>query len=364
MTLGVTFGCYCPLHRGHLDLIYAAKKQCERTLVLVCGSSFYVNDRSGGAIPLERRFSMIKEFLEDDTLDVVLVDDVKIGIDASCSDSNWEKWLSYVDRIINEYKCDYEIEKSDTRWYFSEEDYIRHLGKFYGENLRYAMLHKETHVSGTECRKNPIKYWNYIAAPFHKYYCHNILVTGTASEGKTTLVHDIGKYFSIPYSYEKARDLYVNKTDRLFTFRDFLYNITAQNDYNASLISSLWNPGCIISDSDNITTLLYAWSYAQRSGFSISWQDYESLESVVNQYAKHIRWDKIYLLKPSKRDIVDDGTRLMEDGDFNVRVTYYDKLVELYHKFGYVFEELEGCNFDYNFRRVKAHVEKVLGEKQ
>lgn len=364
MTLGVTFGCYCPLHRGHLDLIYTAKKQCDRTLVLVCGSSFGVNDRGGGAIPLVKRYTLVKNFLEDDTLDVALVDDAKIGIDDSCSDSNWSKWLSYVDRIINEYKCDYEIEKADTWWYFSEKEYIKHITDFYNGDTHYVVLNRENPVSGTSCRENPMKFWKDITAPFRPYYCHNILVTGTASEGKTTLVHDIGKYFSIPYSYEKARDLYAHKQDKDFCFRDFLYNLTAQNDYNDSLIASPWNPGCFISDSDNITTLLYAWAYAQKSGFSISWDDYETLLSVAKQCSSSIHWNKIYLLKPSKQDIVDDGTRLMEDSSFYTRVRYYDKLVELYHDFGYVFEELEGRDYNYNFRRVKDYISNIMEAKQ
>ena len=44
-------------------------------------------------------------------------------------------------------------------------------------------------------RNNPLKYWDKIAESFKKIYSHNILISGTASEGKSTLVQDLGKYF-------------------------------------------------------------------------------------------------------------------------------------------------------------------------
>ena len=50
-------------------------------------------------------------------------------------------------------------------------------------------------VSGTQIRKNPVKYWSKITAPFKPYLCKNILIIGTASEGKSTLVRDIANYF-------------------------------------------------------------------------------------------------------------------------------------------------------------------------
>ena len=37
MKVGITFGGYCPMHTGHLDLIMRAKKENDLCYVIVCG---------------------------------------------------------------------------------------------------------------------------------------------------------------------------------------------------------------------------------------------------------------------------------------------------------------------------------------
>ena len=37
MKVGITFGGYCPMHQGHLDLIMKAKKENDICYVVVCG---------------------------------------------------------------------------------------------------------------------------------------------------------------------------------------------------------------------------------------------------------------------------------------------------------------------------------------
>lgn len=363
MKIGVTFGCYCPLHRGHLDVIYEAKKTCDKTIVFVCGTSNDKDDRYKGLVPLDKRFILIRNFLHDDSVDVIKIDDADIEIDESGSESNWSSWLEYVQRKIYKYTEDLHKLSADIVWFFSEPEYIVPLVKYYGPNLGYKIIKKKRQVSGTECRNNPILHWSEITAPFRPYHSHNILVSGTESEGKTTLVSDIGKYFSIPYSYEKARDLYSFKNDHEFGFKDFLYNITEQNRLNESLISSPWNPGVFISDSDNMTTLMYAKEYAHRQGFSIFPPDYKALFDVALRYKKDIRWDKIFLLKPSDKPIVDDGTRLSEHNDYSKRLQMYYVLKDHYDYFGYEYEELEGRNYQENFLKVKEYIESVFEGK-
>lgn len=351
MKIGICFGEYCPLHQGHLDVIMKAKKQCDITYVFVCG---YDNDRGGEILPLKKRYNIIRNFLKDDTVYVRMINDTELGIDESQSDSNWDIWLNEVFRQISNDGYEY----NNCQFYVAEKEYVDAIKRHgYGDSV-YLDRNKNP-VSGTLCREQPLKYWNKITQPFRSYYSHNILIAGTASEGKTTLVHDIGKYFNIPYSYEKGRDICHNKTDDEFNFKDFVYNITAQNDYNESLIASPQNPGIFISDTDNMVTLMYAMAYKDREGFSITPGEYDCLENLAWQFRKTIKWDKIFLLKPHEKDIVDDGERYMADSDYSIRLGFYQNLKNLYTKFGYTFEEING-DYEHNYETVKNYIKSIL----
>lgn len=365
MRIGVCFGGYSPMHQGHLDLIMKSKKLNDKTFVFVCG---YDGDPRGKLLPLEKRYNIIRNFLTDETICVFMINDTKLGIDESMSPNNWKVWLSEVERLIKENVVhSYEDDESDTiNFYVAEQKYVEDITNAHKnlDALHYCKVNIDfsdrtlNPISGTACRENPLKNWFKIAQPFRAYYSHNILITGTASEGKTTLVHDIGKYFGIPFSYEKGRDNCHLKNDTEFNFKDFLYNITEQNRYNEELICSPQNPGVFISDTDNMVTLMYAAAYKEREGFSINREEYHVLYSVAEQYAKTIKWGKIFLIKPKRKPIVDDGERYMPDSDYKIRVGFYETLKNLYTLFGYEFEELDG-NYYENFCAVRDYIRSI-----
>lgn len=210
-------------------------------------------------------------------------------------------------------------------------------------------------VSRTLCREYPLRYWNKITSPFRAYFSKNILIAGTASEGKTTLCRDIGKYFAIPYSYEKGRDNCALKTDPEFNVKDFIYNIYEQHKYNEELICSPQNPGIFISDTDNMVTLMYAKVYAEREGFAINNDDYETLVKLADAYEKTNQWDKIFLLAPHEKAIVDDGERYLPDSDYDIRFGFFETLKQLYDERGYKYEILDG-NYYENFCKVRDYI--------
>lgn len=355
MRVGIAFGCYCPLHQGHLDVIMRAKKENDLTFVFVCG---YDNDRGGDALPLIKRYRIIANYLKDDCVVVGKIDDTQLGLDESMSDSNWKIWVDEARSQMEQYLVG-ESEVQYT-WYVSEPEYKTAIEKL-GIGECVLMDRTKNPVSGTLCRTKPLKYWHKITAPFRAYYSHNILITGTASEGKTTLTHDIGRYFSIPYSYEKGRDNCHLKTDPEFTIKDFMYNVYEQHKYNEELISSPSNPGVFISDTDNIVTLMYAYAYKDRPGFCINDEEYQTLYRMAKAYMQTTKWDKIFLIKPSKRGIVDDGERYMPDSDYEIRIAFYEKLKSLYDEFGYEYEELCGTYYS-NFCTVRDYINKLYEE--
>ena len=359
MKIGICFGGYCPLHRGHLDLIMKSKKTNDLTFVVVCGHNDEERGRAEG-LTLLKRYRIIKNFLEDELVKVLYLNDDDLGLDQSMSPWNWEIWTNGVKEKINdEFKVD--LHDNEVTWYVAEKFYEDRLTTNCAFPCKIELCDRsENPISGTKCRENPIKYWKYITAPFRAYFSHNILIAGTASEGKTTLTRDIGKYYGLPYSYEKGRDMCSIKTDPEFTVKDFIYNIYEQHKYNEELIASPQNPGVFISDTDNMVTLMYAYYYCKREDFALTKEDYKVLYDMAKAYRPTTKWNKIFLIKPRMKDIVDDGERYMPDSDYGIRCEFFDCLKRLYDDFGYEYEILEGTYYE-NYMRVRRYIDELCG---
>ena len=362
MRIGITFGGYCPMHQGHLDLIMKAKKENDICYVVVCG---YDNEPRANetGLTLNRRFSLVKQmFKDDEQIKVVQINDTKLGIDESMSDSNWNIWLNYVTKkLITEGQIDNKFV-----WYVGEESYetslLERAGEMWKINEIIYVQRDINPISATLIRENPIKYWNKIAWAFRPYFSTNILITGTASEGKSTLTRDIATYFGIPYSEEYGRTYmeFYGKSDTDLTINDFQEFLIEQRRDTKSKIESLGNCGVVISDTDNIVTLMYAQAYVEDNNIDLTEDDYKTLETLAWNIKRGIQWDKIFLLPP-KNKFVDDGTRYMEQSSMEERTKNYNRLVNLLKQFGW-WDKVEIINGDYleNFNRVKEYINSKM----
>ena len=362
MRIGITFGGYCPMHQGHLDLIMKAKKENDICYVVVCG---YDNEPRANetGLTLNRRFSLVKQmFKDDEQIKVVQINDTKLGIDESMSDSNWNIWLNYVTKkLITEGQIGNKFV-----WYVGEESYetslLERAGEMWKINEIIYVQRDINPISATMIRENPIKHWNKIAWAFRPYFSTNILITGTASEGKSTLTRDIATYFGIPYSEEYGRTYmeFYGKSDTDLTINDFQEFLIEQRRDTKSKIESLGNCGVVISDTDNIVTLMYAQAYVEDNNIDLTEDDYKTLETLAWNIKRGIQWDKIFLLPP-KNKFVDDGTRYMEQSSMEERTKNYNRLVNLLKQFGW-WDKVEIINGDYleNFNRVKEYINSKM----
>ena len=288
MKVGITFGGYCPMHTGHLDLIMRAKKENDLCFVIVCG---YDNEPRADEIglTLNRRYSLVKQmFKDDEQIKVLKVNDTELGIDESMSESNWDTWLHCVEdqvEALEEKIADEMIGLTEYTWYVGEQSYVDTLKKriydrqkdnTFGiiDNVVYVERSKNP-ISATMIRENPIKYWNKIAWPFRQYFSTNILITGTASEGKSTLTRDIATYFGLPYSeeYGKTYMVYYGKDDTDLTVTDFQQFLIEQRRDTQKKIESSGNSGIVISDTDNLVTLMYAKAYVDDPAIDLTDED-------------------------------------------------------------------------------------------
>lgn len=358
--IGICFGGYCPMHRGHLDAIMRAKKENDKVYVIVCG---YDNEERSGNIRMtlkERTAITRKIFKNDEIISVLSINDTELGLDESMSDGNWVIWQNKV----AEYLYDTLNFEDHITWYVAEPFYKEMLEKHNILKADVVLIDKIVPVSGTLIRQNPIKYWKYIVKEFRNNLCHNILITGTASEGKTTLVRDISTYFGINHSEEYGREdlLVKGKTDVDLTADDFVDFLIGQSlDMRKRVINN--DNGVFISDTDNLVTLMYALAYTEDPAVPITEEEYwEKVFPVAKALEGRVKWDKIFMLPP-KNKFVDDGIRYMKQASIDERISNFNILTQLLKDFG-LYDKVEILDGDFksNFNRVKDYINGVYEE--
>ena len=348
------------MHRGHLDAIMRAKKENEKVYVIVCG---YDNEERAGNINMtlkERTAIVRKIFRNDEIIKVLTINDTDLGIDESMSKENWIIWQNKVAELL------YSTLKytDEIMWYVAEPYYKEMLETYNILKAKATLIDKVVPVSGTLIRENPLKYWKYIVREYRNNLCKNILITGTASEGKTTLVRDISTYFGIDHSEEFGRDdlLAKCKTDTDLTADDFVDFLIGQSVDVCSRVRNN-DQGVFISDTDNLVTLMYANAYVDDPNIPITREEYESkVLPTAKSLAGRVKWDKIFLLPP-KNKFVDDGSRYMKQSTIDERIANFNRLVGLLKNFG-LWDKVEILDGDFksNFETVKNYINKLYDE--
>lgn len=299
--VGIVFGTFAPLHQGHLDVIMRAKKECDGgCLVIVDGRD---NDRGGKEMPLKLRYRYVREFFADDDLVAVYaINETELGIEEY--PNGWDKFIKEVERIFTSGS------DGSAVFYVSEDEYATHLNELGYEVVKLDRT--ENPISATMIRENPIKHWDKITYPFRRVFSTNILICGTASEGKTTLTMDLGKYFNAPYSHEYARDYMEesNVSEWELDGADYMAFLDGQYQMNKKLINSPSNQGVFFADSDSMTTRMYAEYYCKDPELDLTEDEFKDIAVAADAITKKCRWDKIYLLCPHGV-FVDDHTRYM-----------------------------------------------------
>ena len=287
--VGIVFGCYAPMHQGHLDVVFRAKKECDAgVIIIVCGSD---NDRgTKHNMPLSVRYEAIKEYFKDDELvNVEVIDETILQIEEY--PNGWDKWLKYFNELYN---ANYDIKEKV--WYVGEMDYKYQLEKR-GEVAIY--MRRENEISATMIRNNPYKYWNKIVPTFKHIFSYNVLITGTASEGKSTLVNDLAKYFDTSSTVEYGKvDLEENETKETdLTLNDYKSYLKKQYELTISQNKLRYLNKVFFCDTDNLVTMMYAKYYSTDNDFILTVDDYKEIEKEGIKYNRLYRWDKIYFIK-------------------------------------------------------------------
>ena len=367
--VGVVFGSCAPLHQGHLDCIMRAKKDIDGgCIVFVCG---FPGDKGGEMMPLKRRYRYVREFFADDDLVAVYaIDDGEIG--AKPYPDGWEQWLEEFNNIwkkavVETYNDDYSryLGKNYPKrhWYAGDPNYVSDLIER-GEEATLLDRVADNPICATMIRQNPIQNWDKITFPFRRLFSHNILICGTASEGKSTLTTDLGKYFNAPYSYEWAREYMKDSCviDWELDGADYMAFLEGQYNLNRKLINSPGNHGIFFADSDSMVTRMYAEYYAKDPTCALTEEEFKQVANMADAITAKCRWDKIFLIAPHGV-FVDDHERYMAHSGMKERMELYEILVKNLKESGN-WDKVVILNGDYyeNFMTIVKYVREVMAK--
>lgn len=322
--VGIVFGSFAPLHQGHLDLIMRAKKEnAGGALVIVCG---FDGDKGEPLMPHSKRYRYVREFFADDDLVAVYaINDTELGLDRY--PNGWDGWLKGFKEIWSK-AIDHPIMGHTKRtWYVGDEVYYNDLLER-GEKAVLVDRVADNPISATMIRQNPLKHWDKITFPFKRIFSTNILITGTASEGKSTLVTDLGKYFNAPHSHEWPRDYMIEScvSDWELDCADFLAFLEGQYNHNKHEINSPGNNGVFFADTDSLVTNMYSQYYSKDPSCVLTEEEYETkIKPVAYEYAKKSRWNKIFCVVPHGM-FVDDHARFMAHSGMKERQELFEIL--------------------------------------
>ena len=356
--VGVVFGSFAPLHQGHLDLIYRAKKENDGgAIVIVCG---FDGDKGEPLMPHAKRYRYVREFFADDDLVAIYaINDTEIGADNY--PNGWETWLKEFDRIWHKATHCLPGDTINRVWYVGDYEYFLDLTE---RNEKAILVDRvaDNPICATMIRQNPIKNWDKITFPFRRIFSHNILICGTASEGKSVLTTDLGKYFNMPYSYEWARDYMRDScvSDWELDGADYMAFLEGQYNLNKSLINSPSNHGVFFADSDSMVTRMYAEYYAKDPTCALTQEEFEKIAVMADELTRKSRWDKIFLVAPHGV-FVDDHERYMAHSGMKERKELFEILCENIKRSGN-WDKVTILKGDYyeNFMAVVNYVREVM----
>ena len=319
--VGVVFGSFAPLHQGHLDLIMRAKKENDGGCIVICCG--FDGDKGEPLMPHAKRYRYVRElFADDDLVAVYSINDSELGIESY--PDGWSGWLEEFERIYS--KAVVSGTNPARVWYVGDKNYQEDLLER-GEEAILVDRVADNPICATMIRNNPIANWDKITFPFRRVFSTNILICGTASEGKSTMTQDLGKYFNAPYSYEYARDYMKDScvADWELDSADYMAFLEGQYNLNRKLINSPANHGVFFADSDSMVTRMYAEYYAKDPTCKLTQEEFERLAVVADELTRKSRWDKIFLLAPHGV-FVDDHERYMAHSGMKERLELYEIL--------------------------------------
>jgi HTH-type transcriptional repressor of NAD biosynthesis genes len=332
-TVGFIGGKFLPFHLGHVYSIIAASNYVDKLFVVLSSSKNRdkeLCERDGiKYMPAEVRLSWLGESLNNlDNIEIIHIED-----DQWDHDYDWEQGANMIKAAIGR-PLDYVFS--------SEHTYDELFKKFYPDSKHLVIDDKKNTVaiSATEMRKNLYENWDKLPNCVRSFFVKKVVVVGTESSGKTTLIKKLAKFYNTNYVQEVGRD-YSEKYSNKLT--EEMFDLIAMEHF---LLQN--------KKAENSNKVLFVDSEATITQYYLDMYFKGKKSPLIEEIIKLQDYDLAIFLEPDIR-WVDDGLRFA--GEKKVRIKNNEKLKKMFIDRGIPFVIVNG---NYNDRFIKA--KKIVDE--
>lgn len=241
MKKGFIFGKFYPFHNGHQAMINFALTQGSEIKVLVCAEKYET-------IPGEVRANWIRDTFKDDPRVQVEVFNYKDSDYPSTSEADLDisrKWS----RLFSEKFLGY-------NFFVTSEAYGTYIESFTGfRHIMFDQARSGVNISASTIRSDMRSNWSYLPSSVQKHFQLKIVIGGTESTGKTTMIQKLNE--SMPDSIiigEAGRDVVdSSKTVTINELKEILIQ------HNQKITDANVTKPIVLIDTDYNTTVSYAY---------------------------------------------------------------------------------------------------------
>lgn len=300
---GIVIGKFAPLTLGHINLINIAATECDHLTVIVSHDNRWLakqSTRDQRILTLKNRVRWLNQIYKDIphiSIKYIVEDEVPEF------PNGWKGYCGLLEEVM--YMEVIKPQTTSIAIFSSEPSYTENYAKYLPYITHVVVDSERTKVpiSATEIRENLYKNWEFLPSIVRKDYAQKIVVIGTESSGKTTLVKYLAKLYNTSWVEEYGRtfcEVDLNMQEWLLESKDYTTIAFKHKELEAEAYRTANRLTFI--DTNAFITEFYHRLYEGKPN------------PVVTAIALEEHYDLVIVLSPTVK-WVDDGLRINSNRD-------------------------------------------------
>lgn len=335
--VGMYGGSFDPLHLGHISDIIKAAAVCEELYVVIS----WCEGRESTSKELRYRW-ILNCTRHLPNVRILLIEDKAVSKEEYNTDYYWEKGARDIKAAVGK----------PIDAVFCGSDYLgtnRFESLYCPESEVVYFDRAEVPISSTDIRGWASLHWDYVPAVCRDHYARKVLVVGSESTGKSTLVQNLALAYNTNFVAEYGRITCDYAGGEDFMNADDLYeNLLRQRIH--IMDAARQSNRLLFVDTDAVTTLFYSrFLLTDPEQIDIC----EKMAAAINAMT---RWDLVLFLEPDVA-FVQDGTR--NEIIHSDREKYSGQIKQALREHGVPFYEVTG-DYLQRFEEAKRLIAREL----